>query len=142
ALMPIVVCALGWLAAMGIWWWAFGNELFLALIIVLIKGNELREVLNVPLSTYLVYITTWPGGLWPVAGIILAVLNLAWSIGTRVTRRFPLSRGDMAALFLTINLSAYFLLFMIFFCNKYPQYVSKFFFLAMSLAAFGYAQII
>lgn len=138
AVVPAICLALGWCLAMGLWWLAFGDDLFRALVFVLIKGNEFRQILEMPVEGFFRFITDWPGSYWLAAGLVLELIFLCnclvqyWVVGRAVTL------AEKVAFFLVINLAAYIAFFVFFVGNKDPQYGANIYFLLLPLVAKGY----
>lgn len=138
-IMPIAHCVLGWLTGMFLWYLFFGDELFISLIVVLIKGNDFNATIDIPMDYALVFLTEWPGGSWLLLGLSGAVIYSIVNLIPRLRGTQKLDQRQNWAVFLTLNLVAYFAFFYIFVGNKSVQYSGNILFLAFPLAAIGFA---
>jgi len=135
---PIAFCAAGWLMVMGTWYVAVGKDLLPSLIVVLIKGNEFRSILDIPIPHALMFITDWPGGYELLGGVVLAFMYGCYEFIVSFWKQRPLTTTARVVWFLFINLAAYALFFVIFVGNKHPRYASNIYFLCIPLAAIGF----
>ena len=62
SISPIAAVFFGWLSVMTIWFGYFGEDFFKSFIFVLLKGNDFRTSISVPLSNTFAFFNLWPGG--------------------------------------------------------------------------------
>ncbi|MDB2364859.1 glycosyltransferase family 39 protein [Luminiphilus sp.] len=140
AVFLIALAAAGWLIAMSLWWYFFGEDLLRSLIFILIKGNDFRSSINVPASNSIVFLTEWSGGAWLVTGLALSLLWTGFLLFNKKRQTLPLQ--GQVAIFVIINLVAYSTFYHFFVGNKHPQYASNLLLLIYFLAAIGFSESI
>lgn len=137
-LRPIIACAAGWLVALAGWYVFFGEDLLRSLIVVLIKGNEFRSTVAIPMSHLISVLANLEGSIWLALGLALGTVVSVRSIWIFYQGNTRLTLKESLPLFLFVNLLVYTTFFYFFVGNKSHQYAGNILFLAFPMAAIGY----
>lgn len=138
-LKQVGVAFLGWVSVMAIWLLSWGSELWRALIVVLIKGNEFKEVLDRPIRNFYAVLTEQEGGHIVLVGLVLASVFFVAFLAKGVRSKFAIVRSEKIFLCLYGCIIAYLFLFLLLAGNIKMQYAGNFFFVGIPLASVGYA---
>lgn len=139
---PVACLGLGAAAGVLVWWYSFGDDFWFGLLTILLKGGTFLEVIRIPFSYYLTFLTAWPGGTVVLLGCALAFAFCCFDWLRAARAKSPISRTAAITSFLALNIFLYELFFFFYVANKAPRYSANIAILLVAFSAIGYFWIL